>query len=67
MQQRATGWNQTHGYCSEDTASVNGAPALPTEQPSFDSNANVVRGRIVFSALNFDTSSSGEWQCQLSG
>ncbi len=31
MQQRATGWNRTSGCCSEDTASVHGAPALPTE------------------------------------
>ncbi len=29
MQQRATGWNQTHGRSSEDTR----APALPTELP----------------------------------
>ncbi len=26
-QQRATRWNQTHGRCSEDKASVYGAPA----------------------------------------
>ncbi len=27
MQQRAAGWNRTCGHCSEDTASVHGAPA----------------------------------------
>ncbi len=33
MQQRATGWNQTCGRCSEDKASVYGAPALQTDRP----------------------------------
>ncbi len=33
MQERATGWNQTHGCCSEHTASVHEAPTLTTEQP----------------------------------
>ncbi len=33
LQQRATEGNRTHGRCKEDTASVYGAPALPTELP----------------------------------
>ncbi len=33
MQQRVTMWNRTRGHCSEDTASVYGVPALPTEPP----------------------------------
>ncbi len=33
MQHRPTGWNQTWHCCNEDTASVRGAPTLPTVLP----------------------------------
>ncbi len=41
MQQRATEWNRTLGGCSEDTASVHGAPALPTEPTGRPSITNI--------------------------
>ncbi len=34
IQQKASLWNRTQSWCSEDTASAHGAPALATELPS---------------------------------